>query len=164
MGTVTYHYDASKAIGDDMRTQAQHAYDCDDPFVGIRGRHLLTHYAKRIDSETVMLPKDANGVPIHVGDALVLPSGKGAIACTMSLDLSCTAGTSGTDACLPWVVMDQNGEPFQYWRCVRQDDSIGQVIDTLELLQKHASPAQGRALGDVVARLRRLNGDEPSGK
>ena len=36
----------------------------------------LKHMAKRIDAEMVELPKDADGVPIHVGDTVYMSNGR----------------------------------------------------------------------------------------
>lgn len=50
---------------------------CDDAYSGrkIRSVNDLYAIADRIDSEMAELPKDADGVPIHVGDKVYLPDG-----------------------------------------------------------------------------------------
>lgn len=53
-------------ISDEIRRWCKAGYDIDE----------LRALADRIDSEMVELPKDADGVPIHVGDNVYLESGR----------------------------------------------------------------------------------------
>ncbi len=57
---------------------------CDGADVDGNACGELRDLADRIDSEMVELPKDADGVPIHVGDTVYLDDGR--MACVTEID------------------------------------------------------------------------------
>ena len=58
-------------ISDELRAAANMLF-----LSGSNGYNVLMDLADRIDAEMVELPKDADGVPIHVGDTVYLDDGR----------------------------------------------------------------------------------------
>lgn len=58
-------------ISDELRAAANMLF-----LSGSNGYNVLMDLADRIDAEMVELPKDADGVPIHVGDTVYMSNGR----------------------------------------------------------------------------------------
>lgn len=111
----------------------------------------LYKLAKRIDAEMVELPKDADGVPIHVGDTVYLDDGSKAEVTRIGL-LRCTScivcWASGKDCdCLPSGIShtvpdswERIADELDAW-CDRVDvdgDACGKPRDLSERIRKLA--------------------------
>lgn len=114
----------------------------------------LKHMVKRIDAEMVELPKDADGVPIHVGDTVYgCISGRKSQATGLRLE----------DA---WVILTNHGfgEPHIFTHT--RPDSLESIADELEAAKGWrdqngeysciVSSVSTKTLGDWADRIRKL--------
>lgn len=111
--------------------------------------------ANRIDAEMVELPRDRDGVPIHVGDAMCLEDGREAIVNSIYL-LTGTQGiaylVSGRD------LLKREFSSFPICITHKQTDSLERIADELDEMVDAASHADDTCekLSDIALRIRKL--------
>ena len=126
---------------------------CDDAYSGrkIRSTNDLYVIADRIDSEMVELPKDADGVPIHVGDKVYLDDGH--------VEKVTCIGLMSTKAIITcWI---GGGEPVEYMPSGithTRPDSWERIADDLDEIVDAACSEDDSCekLADLADRIRRL--------
>lgn len=129
-------------ISDEMRSITD-TDDCDE----------LRYLADRIDSEMVELPKDADGVPIHVGDTVYDENG---MACeVVSIGFGRWSGgvtVHAVDGFSQWRDL------IPKWLTHTRHDSWERIADELDEMVDAADSADDRCekLADLAERIRRL--------
>lgn len=115
----------------------------------------LRAFAARLDIETIELPKDRDGVPIHVGDTVYLGDGSKAIVTRISI------GTNDDSV----ISLLENGNKLaRFPWCIshKRLDSWETIADELEAWCDSAD-VDGDACGkprDLVDRIRKLAAKE----
>lgn len=110
-------------ISDEIRRWCKSGYDIDE----------LSALADRIDSEMVELPKDADGVPIHVGDTVFVKSGDGEEETVSSITL--TGGTAAVTTACRGIKVGFRPEQLTHNR----PDSLKRIAGELEGLSVDSS-------------------------
>lgn len=130
-------------ISDELRAAANMLF-----LSGSNGYNVLMDLADRIDAELVELPKDTDGVPIHVGDTVYgCISGRKSQATGLRLE----------DA---WVILTNHGfgEPHIFTHS--SPDSWERIADELDeqagSLTKDGYTWQEDAIHDFADRIRKL--------
>ncbi|MDY4651192.1 MAG: hypothetical protein SO366_02950 [Atopobiaceae bacterium] len=130
---------------------------CDDAYSGkkIRTTKDLYAIADLIDREMVELPKDADGVPIHVGDTVY--DGNGMAREVVSISFGrCGGGMTvhAVDGSSKWCDLIPGNLAHAY------PDSFERIADELEeLSESNRINGSGEVFyraGDLAARIRRL--------
>ena len=108
-------------------------------------------FAARLDREMVELPKDRDGVPIHVGDTVYLDDGSKAIVTRISIgtndDSVISVLANGNKlARIPWYISH------------KRPDSWETIADELDEMVDAADYADDRCenLADLAERIRKL--------
>jgi hypothetical protein len=134
-------------ISDEIRGFVQRSYEDEymDP------KELLA-LADRVDRELVELPKDADGVPIHVGDTL-FNSGKEYVVTCISTDYC--------DHNFAFYANDNDSIAYNPKAFTHEHpDSLERIADELEKLSEsnriNGSGEVFYRAGDLAARIRRL--------
>ena len=106
----------------------------------------LRALADRIDSETVELPKDAEGVPIHVGDTVY--------GCRSGMKMTIKELRMTTDG---WFVSTSSGYITDTTVTHDLPDSCERIADELDEMVDAACSADDRCkkLADLAERIRR---------
>lgn len=112
----------AKKISDEIRRWCKSGYDIDD----------LCAIADRIDSEMVELPKDADGVPIHVRDTVFVKFGDGEEETVSSITL--TGGTAAVTTACRGIKAGFRPEELTHER----PDSLNRIIDDIETFGNEA--------------------------
>lgn len=92
----------------------------------------LQDIADRIDRELVELPNDADGVPIHVGDAVFVKSGNGEEETVSSITL--TGGTAAVTTACRGIKAGFRPAELTHER----PDSLNRIIDDIETFGNEA--------------------------
>ena len=115
----------------------------------------LLALAERIDSELVELPRDADGVPIHVGDTVYLNEGREAKVFRVNI-ASDNSSIDFTTCCDGRIYNAIGPTYFTHTR----PDSLERIADELEeLSESNRVNGSGEVFyraGDLAARIRRL--------
>lgn len=111
----------------------------------------LRAFAARLDREMVELPKDRDGVPIHVGDTVYLDDGRKAIVMRISIgtndDSVISLLANGNKlARIPWYISHKRPD---------SRETIADELDWMVDAANHADDTCGR-LADLAERIRKL--------
>lgn len=129
---------------------------CDDAYSDKKIRTINDLYAiaDRIDSEMIELPKDADGVPIHVGDTVYLDDGRMARVTHIEL-------LRNSNSIVCWT-SGKYGDHLPSSLTHEHPDSFVRIADELEKWCDSAD-VDGDACGkprDLAERIRRLSEKE----
>ena len=130
-------------ISDELRETAGQLYQG-----SIRRRFIAL--ASRIDAEMVELPKDKDGVPIHVGDLVYMDDGRR--ACVTEIDIK--------DGCEVIDCWDGSKHVAYHPSGITHErpDSLERIADELDEMVDAARSADGgcEKLADLAERIRKL--------
>ena len=123
---------------------------CDEADVDGDACYELRELADRIDDEMVELPKDRDGVPIHVGDEVYTPSGNVANVTSIRFHVMCSFhGGGGVSTTFSPTDLSHT-----------HHDSLGRIADELDeqagSITKDGYTWQEGAIHDFADRIRKL--------
>lgn len=144
----------SDEISDEIRRWCEAGYDIDDlrDACDISVHDELRVLADRIDSEMVELPKDADGVPIHVGDTVYLDDGSKAVVTCIKIE----RGSHGDE----FKLLDESFSRLPNYLTHERHDSLKRIADELEGLSVDSMVSDTNLVSscalDLAKRIRRL--------
>ena len=145
-------------ISDEIHRRFGDSHEIEYVSFGRSGCDKMRELADRVDTEMVELPRDRDGVPIHVGDKVWEMLGDGEEETVRSITL--TGGTAAVTTACHGFMAGVRPNDLTHTR----PDSLERIADELEeLSESNRINGSGEVFyraGELAARIRRLSDKE----